>query len=357
MNNSTRHSFAKGFTLVELLVVIAIIGILVALLLPAIQAAREAARRTQCQNNFKQVGLALLNYHDVQGAFPPAASYDENTARQPSRARVHQANWIIQILPHMEQAPLYDLFDLTIPISGPESDSPQNYQARGTSVPGLMCPSDSFNQESLFKGRNSAEGGNWARGNIGANGSLGFMTRNDAGGPEKKNWLDERVRGIMGVNTAISMRNVTDGTSQTILIGELRAGVVDWDTRGTWALNGHGASSLWGHGTDNANGPNSCLSGGDGLIECPKIRSAFGGDDALVNECMPCDTVAGQGSTRSLHVGGVFVGFVDGSVHFISDFIEKGNQITNWSLDPKTFRTWQRLCASGDAQVIDDTDF
>jgi hypothetical protein len=223
-----------------------------------------------------------------------------------------------------------------------------------------MCPSDSFNQESLFRGRGNTEGGNWARGNIGANGSLVFMGLNHSsrlGADEQRYWNDEQTRGVMGVNTAISMRSVTDGTSQTILIGELRAGVIDWDSRGTWALNGHGASSLWAHGTDNANGPNSCLPGGDGLLECAKIISGFGGRDALASECMPCDTVVGQGSTRSLHVGGVFVGFVDGSVHFISDFIEKGNQITNWTLDPATFRTWQRLCASGDAQVIDVTDF
>ena len=341
MNESTRRSFEKGFTLVELLVVIAIIGVLVALLLPAVQAAREAARRTQCQNNFKQVALALHNYHDANEIFPPAASLDENTARQPQRARVHQANWIVRLLPHLEQGSLYDLFDLTVPISGPESDSPRNYQARGTSIPALMCPSDPFNQQSLFRGRSSAEGGNWARGNIGANGALGFMSvggTNPAGRDDQIFWEDERTRGLMGVNTAISMRAVTDGTSQTIMIGELRAGVVDWDSRGTWALNGHGASSLWGHGTDNANGPNSCLPGGDGLIECPKIMSAFG-RDAIVSECMPCDTVAGQGGPRSLHIGGVYVAFVDGSVHFISDFIDKGNQITNWSLDPETFRT------------------
>lgn len=359
MINSTRQSSAKGFTLVELLVVIAIIGVLVSLLLPAVQAARAAARRTQCKNNFKQVGLALQNYHDANGAFPPAASYDENNARNPAISRVHQANWIVRTLPYMEQATLYDLFDLTVPISGQESDSPRNYQARGTQIPALMCPSDPFNRQSLFKGRSSREGDNWARGNIGANGSLGFMGigTNPAGGENQRYWKDERTRGIMGVNTAVSMRNITDGTSQTILIGELRAGVVEIDTRGTWALNGHGASSLWGHGTDNGNGPNSCLPGGDGLFECRKIQSAFGGADALINECMPCDTVAGQGATRSLHAGGVHVGFVDGSVHFISDFIDKGNQITNWALDPATFRTWQRLCASGDGQVIADTDF
>ncbi len=359
MKKKSCRSNTSAFTLVELLVVIAIIGVLVSLLLPAVQAAREAARRTQCQNNFKQVGLALITFHDVNGAFPPAASYDDQTARNPAYARVHQANWIIQVLPQMEQATLYDSFDLTIPISGDESTSPANYQARGTSIPALLCPSDSYNRESMFKGRSSSEGGNWARGNIGANGALGFMgiSTNPAGNKDQIYWKDERTRGIMGVNTSISMREITDGTSNTILAGELRAGVVSADSRGTWALNGHGASSLWGHGSDNANGPNSCLPGGDGLFECGSIEGAFGGKDALVSECMPCDTIAGQGGPRSLHIGGAFFTFVDGSVHFISDFIDKGNQITNWELDPETYRTWQRLCASGDGQVIGETDF
>ena len=73
-----------------------------------------------------------------------------------------------------------------------------------------------------------------------------------------------------------------------------------------------------------------------------------------MTECMPCDDVAGQGTVRSMHVGGAFVGFVDGSVHFISDFIDKGTQ---WNLDPLEYHTWQRLCASGDQQVVDQSEY
>src|SRR5688500_12419399 len=90
----------KGFTLVELLVVIAIIGILIALLLPAVQAAREAARRYQCTNNLKQIGLAMHNYHDINGKFPPSRI-----------ARGDYITWAVLILPYMEQQAMYELWN------------------------------------------------------------------------------------------------------------------------------------------------------------------------------------------------------------------------------------------------------
>src|ERR1700704_1333018 len=94
-------SHRRGFTLVELLVVIAIIGVLVALLLPAVQAAREAARRIKCQNNLKQIGIGLHNYHDTIGCFPPGATKSNTTS------------WHVHVLPFMEQKNLYDQFDFS----------------------------------------------------------------------------------------------------------------------------------------------------------------------------------------------------------------------------------------------------
>ncbi len=338
----------RAFTLVELLVVIAIIGVLVALLLPAVQAAREAARRTQCQNNVKQLGLALQNYHDVRKIFPAALKLTDGEERRPERATTHRENWVIQLLPYFEQQSLYDAFDLTVPISGTDVNS-QNYRARGIELEAMICPSDAFSDQSKYRGR-GAEGGNWARGNYGANGALGFMNLDEAGGPETRYWLDERIRGVMGVNVALSMRQIGDGTSNTLLIAELRAGVSESDPRGSWALGGHGASSLWAHGSDNNIGPNSCKPGGDGFVGCGHIKGSVGGEEALVAECMPCDNIAGQAGPRSMHVGGVNAAFVDGSVHFISDFIDKGDE---WILDPTSYHTWQRICASSDGQVVD----
>ena len=342
----------RAFTLVELLVVIAIIGILVALLLPAVQAARESARRSQCQNSVKQLSLALLNFHGTKNEFPPSVRFATAQQNSPEGATTHQPNWVISILPYIEEQPLLDAFDMTQPIS-----HLNNREQRGTTIPAMLCPSDSFNSLSLFAGRHATEGDNWARGNYGANGALGFLTKagtNPAGGPDTYYWKIPATRGVMGMNVALSIPKITDGTTQTILIGELRAGISQYDPRGTWALGAAGASSLWAHGTDNALGPNACLPGGDGIFGCGRIKGSFGGEEGLLRECMPCDDVAGQGTVRSQHIGGAYVGFVDGSVHFISDFIDKGTQ---WNLDPNEYHTWQRLCASGDAQVIDQSQY
>src|SRR5688500_1895627 len=136
----------RGFTLVELLVVIAIIGVLVALLLPAVQAAREAARRSQCTNNIKQLALACMGYHDSNHVFPPALTYSEaaltakgNTPTANGMPNVssnssHGPNWAIMILPFIEQQSLYRRFDLTQYISADVSRDP-----RGQSIATMLC--------------------------------------------------------------------------------------------------------------------------------------------------------------------------------------------------------------------------
>lgn len=131
-NRSSHPFLGRGFTLVELLVVIAIIGILIALLLPAVQAAREAARRGQCANNLKQLGLGLLNYESAYRSFPPRAvwGYEAGSAPYPH----YHHTWLTAILPFIEQQTLYNRIDHNLPAWG--------QSAIGTAVASLRCPSD-----------------------------------------------------------------------------------------------------------------------------------------------------------------------------------------------------------------------
>ena len=126
----------RGFTLVELLVVIAIIGILVALLLPAIQAAREAARRTQCSNNIKQIALALHNYHDTY-LILPAGNYDGTGGGD---TRQHRHTWMCSLLPHIEQQAVFDQLNFNL-----QTDAAPNFQVlNGLEIKSLICPSDPY---------------------------------------------------------------------------------------------------------------------------------------------------------------------------------------------------------------------
>lgn len=140
--------FRRGFTLVELLVVIAIIGILIALLLPAVQAAREAARRSQCQNNMKQIALGLQGYHSTYNTLPHGASYqlDLTTAINPGTDR--SGTWASSILPYMEEEALHEKFDFSLHMS-----EPANAAALAVIVPTFTCPSDDKSQNPIFPGR------------------------------------------------------------------------------------------------------------------------------------------------------------------------------------------------------------
>lgn len=344
----------SGFTLVELLVVIAIIGILVALLLPAVQAAREAARRASCQSSLRQLGLALQSYHDVHKGFPPSVTYDASQG-DPENSRTHSPNWVISILPHIEEQPLLDAFDLSVPLN-----SRLNAPARGTDIQIMLCPSeDSSNQQTKFS--TSADGTDWARGNYAANACLGAYSTSwrPGAGPEAERWKSPISRGVMGANVATSMPKITDGTSHTICISEIRVGLDQVDRRGTWALGGPGASSLWMHGSDDGNGPNVCTISADNVLGCTEIFAAVG-EGRIAGECMGCNRGSGnsQGTARSKHPGGLYVCMVDGSVHFISNFIET---LAIWDITPNLASSelgvWQRLNASADGEPVDHSQF
>ncbi|MHC4179634.1 MAG: DUF1559 domain-containing protein [Planctomycetota bacterium] len=366
-----RHSSRwVGFTLIELLVVIAIIGILIALLLPAIQEAREEARRARCSSNLRQIGIALHNYHEAYGAFPPSSYW-------PAGSNIHQCdnqrlgkNWVILILPFMELQGIYDQFDFTRSITANVNRGP-----RSTNIGVMLCPSDAYN-EVPYDGTRYGQGPDWARGNYAANASLGFMTADPGPGvvsgsrcgrdhnPTKginanaafahsEGWKNDLLRGVMGANTSVGSDGIKDGTSNTILVGEIRAGVVPIDCRGTWAMSGGCPSALWAHGTiGDAIGPNSLDPEADDLQHCDDVRAAVGGEEALARMgmgCPPGNRANYQQTARSMHEGGIFVCLADGSVRWINDFI----QISPSGKLP----AWERLNASSDSQTLSAQEF
>jgi prepilin-type N-terminal cleavage/methylation domain-containing protein len=356
-SRSDASTCLHGFTLVELLVVIAIIGILVALLLPAIQAAREAARRSQCQSNIHNVALAVLNYESEQKIFPMGTVFPNLPANgivpNVQTNYTFGESWTVSILPHLENQSLFDAFVFKDPVSGapvPMQDA-RNQEERGTVLPVMLCPSDGFNQ---VKYQGGPGGPNWARGNYAANAGTGAIYGGTnqfpqspyyITGPGSEGWKHYLSRGVMGVNAAAEIEQITDGTSKTIMLVEIRAGIFEGDTRGTWAF-GHAGGNLvafYGWGSD-GNGPNFCgpnaddIAGTGFLCENPEI----------INQCMSCygPGVSDGATGRSMHMGGLFVAMCDGSVQFISDDIETAGAFGSCC------KPWDHLILSKDGGAL-----
>jgi prepilin-type N-terminal cleavage/methylation domain-containing protein/prepilin-type processing-associated H-X9-DG protein len=372
-----------GFTLVELLVVIAIIGVLVALLLPAVQAAREAARRSQCINNVKQLALACITYHDAKKTFPPALTYSDKALKARGNTPTpdgmngvdgnpyHGPNWGIMILPYIEQQSLYSRFDLKEYIS-----ADVNREPRGYALQTMLCPTDATFNTQPFGVPGPMGGDNWARGNYGANSSLSHMKNgNVAYSPTQtepawiwfgtSSWADlSWTRGVMGGNTSLSIKQITDGTSNTVLLTELRAGLAPGDRRGIWAMGMAGASSVWGHSSDDCVGPNSCFAGADNILGSNRAVAEVG-ENTMVQNCMGIDpggSTSYQAAPRSQHIGGITVAFADGSVAFITENIETHHAGFDADLayDPdgyNDFGAWEKIMCSSDGGTANRNEF
>ncbi len=356
----THKSPKKGFTLVELLVVIAIIGILIALLLPAVQSSRETARRLTCSNNMKQLGIALHSYHTAFKRFPSAAEWRSDPDIQ-NNAQLSET-WVVQILPYLGEQNLYDNYDETKWMT-----DPVNRDFRGAELAFMKCPSDDFNRIKYSGQTGSSHtgnhGDNWARSNYAANGALGFQSDsihcNDygTGGSgcaaqgDSQGWNDSKIRGVMGVNSAATIKEISDGTSNTIMVLEIRAGVTTNDCRGVWAMAGGGPSACWAHGyIGDAGGPNAGAIASDDTAGCGEIQTAAGGAEGLRELGMGCYSGTSsspnrQSSPRSMHVGGINCIFADGSVRWVNDYVEVSTSINYMSV-------WDKLNLSMDGTPI-----
>jgi len=349
-----------GFTLVELLVVIAIIGVLVALLLPAVQAAREAARRTQCANNLRNLALGLLNYHDQRGNFPAPVSVRPDSNDFILQDNRLFSNWAIEILPHLEQQNLFNRFNFS---GNNRLTSAVNWEPRNTTLQVMLCPSDSGADEPFSK---SEATGDWARGNYGMNGfqfwpDSRFVKQaqgRDNSSPDMTPFLDY-VIGMGAVNVTRSIAQITDGTTHTIMLGEMRIGLSPRDRRGVWAMGMCGSNIHCRHAFNGVHSPNSCAESGDDTYGSPDIIADVG-ESTLRAECMATDTNAsGQSTMRSAHPGGIYTAFVDGSVRFISDFIQPGSippgafigMNGQNDIADEVFGVWPRLNISADGKL------
>ena len=326
----------RGFTLIELLVVIAIIAILIALLLPAVQQAREAARRSQCKNNLKQLGLALHNYHDTHRVLPPGYVRRDNTSTTADEYLMG-FGWGAMILPMLDQQPLYNTLNFS---------QFSLVAALRTPLPAWRCPSDPFSDGECSytlstQNCNEDTSDPDCPGYTGTGGtsdgtcscSFGTPSTSQPGyasmasyvgsfGPSN---LSGTFNGAFAPNSSLKFRDFVDGTSTTFLVGERN---IKTQGHATWAgpypnITTTSTTSGW---TPSGSGSGGST-GNDKLV--------LGTAAVVPNSTASVDTNAPYGSS---HEGGCHMLLGDGSVHFISENISSV--------------TWQYLANRRDNQVV-----
>ena len=258
---------SSGFTLIELLVVIAIIAVLIALLLPAVQQAREAARRTQCRNNLMQIGLAIHNYEMAHSTLPPGSVNNSSTIDDNPVG--YHVGWMVQILPFMDQTVAYRKLDFDQGVY-----AEKNKSVREHSVSSYICPSSPVPPNVVSETRVSCYAG----------------CHNDVDSP-----ITNKGNGLMFLNSSIRYQQITDGTFCTILVGEVipTARSLGWVSGTTTTLRVARPINEW-------------------------VRLDF---NLAARASKPTDPV--QLGFNSAHTGGASFLFADGSCRFISENISR----------------------------------
>ena len=344
-----------GFTVIELLVVIACISLLVALLVPAVQSAREAARRIQCQNNLKQIGIAMHAYESAYRRIPSAMTWGGNgeplgggvfpigtldhiaLGNSISLDRL-QGNWLVAILSFLDQPILANSFNPKLSLS-----HASNRLVRESRVPSFLCPSDTYTgpyDRGLVSGLSGQkyERGNYSM-NMGVNTPCfrhqphclaGFLSDS----PDMIG-VASRIRGsgVGGFNEFLRLAEVATGTSNMIAVEEVRIGISPFDPRGVWSLGQIGASITAAH----PGGPNARTIG-DAIHSCDRLLIEFG-REWLEKEKMPCTMTASQANfiatARSRHPTLVNVCKLDGSVESISNYVDASVWLAEHTREPE----------------------
>ncbi|NLX96090.1 MAG: DUF1559 domain-containing protein [Rhodopirellula sp.] len=332
-----KSNLGRGFTLVELLVVIAIIGILIALLLPAVQAAREAARRSQCSNNMKQLGLALHNYHDTMRAFPIGSELNNSNSRA--------CNWRVGILPYMEQETVYDQINFLSGSFWAHSGFGVNSVLYTARIDGFVCPSSphgATNVGDIDLSDNTANPSlvSMVVDYVGISGTTPdpIGRTNVCTGDVLASSSSNCNNGMLVPDASKPISTCRDGTSNTILVAE-QSGQVNGREQSANALGAwHGWANV-GWSTWNARTTLPLAAGGfwytAGTTTVRYQLNAYwlSGAATPASSRYSANTVL-----NSYHPGGLHVLLTDGSVRFVAETIE--------------MNTLRQLCARDDGGVI-----